>query len=136
MKDIALGIAHTAYNTPQMDKMLDFYCTKLGFKHAFTLKDDKGNDWIQYIKLADNTFIELFYSTPEKIKNGDSRYHHLCIRVNDINAVADYLKSKDIAITSGPSVGKDKNSQCWCADPDGNKIEFMCVSSESPQANA
>ena len=136
MKDIVLGIAHTAYNTAQMDNMLDFYCNKLGFKHAFTLKDDNGNPWIQYIKLADNSFIELFYATPEQIKNGDNRYHHLCIRVNDIYATADYLKSKDIKITSGPSVGKDKNSQCWCADPDGNKIEFMCVSPESPQANA
>lgn len=136
MNDIVLGIAHTAYNTSQMDKMLDFYCNKLGFNHAFTLKDDNGNDWIQYIKLADNTFIELFYATIEQLKNGDSRYHHLCIRVNDIHAIADYLKSKDITITSGPSVGKDKNSQCWCADPDGNKIEFMCVSPESPQANA
>jgi catechol 2,3-dioxygenase-like lactoylglutathione lyase family enzyme len=136
MKNIALGLAHTAYDTAQMDVMVDFYCNKLGFKHAFTLTDDNGTPRIQYIKIADNSFIELFYATPEKIKNGDNRYHHLCIRVNDINATADYLKSKDIVITHGPTVGRDKNSQCWCADPDGNKIEFMCISPESPQANA
>ncbi|MCL1792998.1 MAG: VOC family protein [Oscillospiraceae bacterium] len=136
MENIVLGIAHAAYHTAQMDAMIDFYCGKLGFKHAFTLKDDAGNPWIQYIKIADNSFVELFYAKPEQTKNGDARYHHLCIRVNDISAAADYLKSKGIPITSGPSVGKDKNSQCWCADPDGNKIEFMCVSPESPQANA
>jgi len=137
MNDIILGIAHTAYSTAQMDKMLDFYCNKLGFKHAFTLKDENGNDWIQYIKLADNTFIELFYATPEQIKNGDNRYNHLCIRVSDIYAIADYLKSHDIPLLwPGPSIGKDKNGQCWVADPDGNRIEFMYISSESPQANA
>ncbi|MCL2774000.1 MAG: VOC family protein [Oscillospiraceae bacterium] len=136
MNNLVLGIAHTAYSTAQMDKMLDFYCNKLDFKHAFSIRDDNGNPWIEYVKLADNSFIELFYAKPEQIKDGDKRYNHLCIRVNDINAIAELLKSKDIVITSGPSVGKDKNSQCWCADPDGNRIEFMCVSPESPQAKA
>jgi lactoylglutathione lyase len=136
MDNIALGIAHTAYHTPQMDAMLDFYCNKLGFKHAFTLTDDKGDPWIQYIKLAENSFVELFYARPEQTKNGDSRYHHLCIRVNDIEAAAGHLRKNGITITSGPSAGKDKNWQCWCADPDGNKIEFMCISPNSLQANA
>jgi lactoylglutathione lyase len=137
MNDLVLGVGHTAYNTAKMDEMLDFYCNKLVFKHAFTLKDDNCNPWIQYIKLADNTFIELFYSDPDYVKDGDRRYHHLCIRVSDIHATADYLKSKDIPILwGGPSMGKDKNWQCWCEDPDGNKIEFMCISPDSLQAKA
>ena len=136
MKELVLGIAHNGYHTAQMEKMLDFYCNKLGFKHAFSLKNDNGEPWIEYIKLADNSFVEFFYSDAERVKNGDSRYHHICIRVSDVYAVAEFLKSKDIKITSGPSVGKDKNSQCWCNDPDGNPIEFMCVSPDSPQAKA
>ena len=136
MNNLVLGIAHNAYNTAQMTAMIEFYCEKLNFKHAFTLKDDKDNPWIEYIKLADNSFLELFYASPEQIKDGDKRYNHICIRVSDINEVADYLKSKNITITSGPSVGKDGNSQCWCADPDGNRIEFMCVSPDSLQAKA
>jgi len=137
MKDAVLGIAHTAYNTPQMDKMLDFYCAKLGFKHAFSIKDNDGNPWIEYLKLADNSFIELFYSTPEKIKNGDNRYGHICIRVSDIHVIADHLKANDIPILwGGPSMGKDKNWQCWCEDPDGNKIEFMYISPDSLQAKS
>jgi lactoylglutathione lyase len=136
MKNIVTNIAHTAYHTAQMDNMIDFYCGKLGFVHAFTLKDDNGNPWIQYIKIAENSFIELFYAAPEQIQNIGSRYHHLCLAVADIYAAADYLKSNGIEITSGPSVGKDKNSQCWCADPDGNRIEFMQISPESPQAKA
>jgi len=135
MKNIVLGIGHTAYNTPQMDKMLDFYCVKLGFKHAFSIKNDAGDPWIEYIKLADNSFIELFYA--DKKLDNDSRYAHLCIRVNDIHALADHLKTNGVPIIwGGPSMGKDKNWQCWCEDPDGNKIEFMYISPESPQANA
>lgn len=137
MNDLILGIGHNAYNTAKMDEMLDFYCNSLGFKHAFTLKDDNGNPWIEYIKLADNSFIELFYALPEKVINGDNRYQHICIRVSDIHAIAELLKSKDIPILwGGPSMGKDKNWQCWCEDPDGNKIEFMYISPDSLQAKA
>jgi len=137
MKNIVSGIAHTAYHTPQMDKMLDFYCAKLGFKHAFSIKNDSGGPWIEYIKIADGAFIELFYATPEQVKNGDNRYAHLCIRVSDIKATAEHLNANNVPILwGGPSMGKDKNWQCWCEDPDGNKIEFMYISPESPQANA
>jgi len=137
MDDLILGIAHTAYNTAKMDEMLDFYCAKLGFKHAFEIRNNDGNPWIEYIKIADNSFIELFYASPEKVSGGDNRYQHLCIRVSDIHAIAGHLKSKDIPILwGGPSMGKDKNWQCWCEDPDGNKIEFMCVSPDSLQAKA
>ena len=134
MKNLALGIGHTAYNTPQMDAILDFYCNKLEFKHAFTIKNDKDEPWIEYIKLADNSFVEFFYRDPGE--HGDNRYAHLCIRVSDIDATAEFLKSKGVTITSGPSTGKDGNSQCWCADPDGNRIEFMCISPTSKQAQA
>ena len=137
MKNIVLGIAHTAHNTAQMDNMLDFYCQKLGFKHAFSIKSDDGKPWIEYIKLADNSFIELFYATPEQTEKGDNRYGHICIRVNDIHATADHLKANGVPILwGGPSMGKDKNWQCWCEDPDGNKIEFMYISPESLQSNS
>jgi len=137
MNNIVTGIAHTAYTTTQMDKMLDFYCGKLKFRHTFAIKDDNGNPWIEYIKIAENSFIELFYAKPEQIKKDDSRYNHLCFSVNDIHAIADCLKSNGIAILwDGPSQGKDKNWQCWCEDPDGNKIEFMQISPDSPQVQA
>ena len=137
MKNLVCGIGHTGHNTAQMDKILDFYCNKLGFKHAFSINSDNGDPWIEYIKLADDSFVEFFYSSQEQIKDGDHRYGHLCIRVNNIHAVAAYLKENNIPLLwDGPTMGKDKNWQCWIADPDGNKIEFMYVSPESSQANS
>ena len=137
MNDLVLGIAHTAYSTAQIDEMLDFYCNKLGFKHAFEIRNNDGNPWIEYIKLADSSFIELFYADSEKVSGGDKRYQHLCIRVSDIQKTAEHLKSHNIPILwGGPSMGKDKNWQCWCEDPDGNKIEFMYISPDSLQAKA
>ena len=31
-------------------------------------------------------------------------------------------------------LGADGNYQCWVVDPDGNRIEFMQITSESPHA--
>jgi len=133
MKNLVLGIGHAAYNTAQMDKILDFYCNKLEFKHAFSISGDGGEPWIEFIKLADGSFLEFFYATPDRIaKNDDKWFTHTCIAVSDMDAVVEFLKSKGVEITIGPRLGKDGNPQCWVADPDGNPIEFMQIMPDSP----
>ena len=125
------GIAHIAFNVYDMDKAVDFYCNKLGFKEAFEIRNDKDEPWIKYIKIREGQFIELFYNGPAV--NTNSSYSHLCLEVDDINAIADKLRANSIEITSGPNQGKDLNWQCWAADPDGNRIEFMQMNPESLQ---
>ena len=56
------GIAHAAYNVSDMKASLEFYAGKLGMKHAFSIPRDDGAPWIEYIKVAEGEFIELFYS--------------------------------------------------------------------------
>lgn len=129
------GIAHVAYNATDMQRALDFYCKGLGFTHAFSIEDDEGKPWIEYLKVADGQFVELFYSNPEKTAAGD-RYNHLCLKTDDIEAVAQTLKERGIAILTGPSQGKDHNWQLWVADPDGNRVEIMMIDPTSPQANS
>jgi lactoylglutathione lyase len=137
VKNLTLGIAHAAYHTAQMDKMLDFYCNKLEFKHAFSIAGDNGEPWIEFVKLADGSFLEFFYASPERMeKNDDKWFTHTCIKVTDVDAVAEFLKSKGIELIIEPRLGKEGNPQCWCADPDGNPIEFMCIMPGSPQAQA
>ena len=99
----------------------------------FEIRDDDDNPWIEYIKVSDGQFIELFYNRKDKENKGS--YSHLCLEVNDINEIADYLKSKGVTIDHGPSCGKDGNYQCWAKDPDGNRIEFMQIMPNSLQKN-
>jgi len=139
MKDLVVGIGHAAYHTAQMDKILDFYCNKLGFTHAFSLNDDDGNPWIEYIKLTNNSFIEFFYASPERaelLKTSDKWMQHTCIIVSDVDETVKFLKSNDIKIIIGPTVGKDGNPQCWIADPDGNPLELMSISEDSLQVKS
>ncbi len=128
------GIAHVAYNVSDMKASLEFYVTKLGMKHAFSIPRDDGTPWIEYIKLADGQFIELFYS--DGGFEGKSSYNHLCIEVPDCVKAADELKQAGVEIDVMPQQGKDLNWQLWIRDPDGNRIEIMQIDPDAPQAKA
>ena len=128
------GIAHAAYNTKDMQATLDFYCNKLGFSHAFSLTNDQGEPWIEYVKVAPGQFVEFFYTPP--VAHEQERASHLCFCVDDLVATVAALESKGTVITSPVKVGKDGNSQAWTVDPDGNRIELMQIHPDSKQARA
>jgi len=130
------GIAHTAFNVLDMEKSLFFYCEVLGFKKAFEINDDENNPWIVYIKVANQQFIELFYTHHQKLeKKPVVGYSHLCFEVDDINTIVKQLKNHHIPLDVEVIQGKDGNLQCWVKDPDGNPIEFMQYNDHSMQKN-
>ena len=138
------GIGHIALNVGDMEKTLEFYCGVLGLKHAFTLRNADGVPWIEYIKVADNNFIELFYArnknaaAPEQatVSAVNPTFHHICLTVGDIRAAEKAIDGAGWTVDTRPKQGSDKNWQMWVRDPDGNKLELMQISPESPQANS
>lgn len=130
-------IGHLALTVEDMKKSLYFYCDVLGFERAFDIKDDNENPWIEYIKVCDGQFIELFYGgqhKPDAVRD-QIGFNHLCLEVRDIFEIAAHLKSFGIKLDVEPVRGKDHNYQCWVRDPDGNRIEFMQLDPESPHMN-
>lgn len=130
-----MQIGHLAFDVADMEASLRFYCDGLGFQDAFEMAHPKtGQPWIRYIKIAPGQFIELFYG--RKGENQKNSYNHLCLAVEDIFAAEQLLKDKGLPIDDAPKQGCDGNWQCWTHDPDGNKIEFMKLEPDSPQAKA
>lgn len=129
------GIAHAAYTVSDMDKAMAFYVDGLGLKKAFSLADDQGRPWIEYLKVCDGQFIELFYAGEDFCARNGS-YSHLCLEVDDCATTAAELEGRGVKIVVPPQQGKDRNWQCWVADPDGNRIEIMQIDPSAPQANA
>ena len=122
------GINHKGFHVVDMERSLDFYCNKLGFKKAFELNDANGEPWIVYVKVADGCFIELFYGGTE----GDrDRLDHICFEVDNIHETADQLKKNGVILKEEISQGKALNYQFWVVDPDGNWLEFMEMNPES-----
>jgi lactoylglutathione lyase len=128
-----VGIGHAAYNVTNMEKSLEYYCGILGFQDAFELADQDGNPWIHYIRVAPGQFLELFYNHNEPAAG--TNYNHLCINVESAQEVADYLRPLGL-LTVDVKQGRSGTLQCWSADPDGNRVEFMEITPNSQQALA
>jgi catechol 2,3-dioxygenase-like lactoylglutathione lyase family enzyme len=154
------GIGHIAFHIADLDRALDFYCNKLGFSEAFRL-DQEGMPppWIVYIQVAPGAFIELFpvgapvgssaemgtgsgrfsLNMPEDLmRSTGNSYHHFALTVDDIHATLRDMVARGVPAESigTASQGVDHNWQYWIADPDGNRIELMQITPESPHAAA
>lgn len=131
-------IGHLAFDVEDMERSLHFYCDVLGLKHAFDIHDNDDQPWIVYLQVQGLQFIELFYNgqnKPEPVKRPIG-FSHLCLEVEDIHACAEHLRQHGVKLDVEPQMGKDHNWQCWVRDPDGNRIEFMQISPESPHMKA
>lgn len=133
------GIAHLAFRVTDLDRALDFYCAKLGFREAFRLeREGEPSPWIVYLQIAPGAFIELFPGAAEiGPRPGEAAgYNHFSLRVDDMEATLRRLADRGLPIETAPTQGLDDNWQYWLTDPDGNRIELMQIVPTSPQAAA
>ncbi|MCR8633999.1 VOC family protein [Paenibacillus radicis (ex Xue et al. 2023)] len=128
-------LGHIALTVEDMEQSLHFYCNILGFQKLFELQDKDDQPWIQYLKVCEGQFIELFYGGLNKVEPVQKPigYNHLCLEVDDIHEIANHLKANGVTLDVEPKMGKDTNYQCWAKDPDGNRIEFMQLMPGAPQ---
>jgi len=60
-------------------------------------------------------------------------FNHMCLEVEDIDAVVEKLEALGIPLTSPKKLGLDGNRQAWIEDPDGHRIELMEMAPDSLQ---
>lgn len=127
------SLGHIAYRTKDLEKTAAFYMEILGFKHAFSRRDENGNLFMVYLMLPDGRFLELFSPKAGEAHELGTSYLHLCLEVADCAAAIEDLKSKGIEITKPLKRGMDTNWQVWIKDPDGRDIEIMQIVETSGQ---
>jgi lactoylglutathione lyase len=136
MKGIT-GIGHVAIRVKDVSRTLDFYVGKLGFDEMFRLERD-GRLWIVYLRITDSQYLEVFPEAvgdraPGREANG---LNHVCLEVDDIDAVLRRFEEQGIALTQAKKLGADGNLQAWTEDPDGNRIELMQMAPDAMQMEA
>lgn len=125
-------LAHTAFAVHDLDRALAFYA-KLGLPESFRLFRDDGSLMLVYLHIGGDRFLELFPNGPEPAPDRVQSFRHICLKTDDLYAAVEHLQAAGITIDRGPSLGKDGNWQAWITDPDGNPIELMQISPDSPQ---
>lgn len=130
-----LDIGHPAYGCHDLDAALQFYAL-LGIEESFRLVKEEGGVRLIYLHVAGDRFIELFPGGPppeQRAAQQQQSYRHLCLVTDDIEGMVEHLRSNGVTIDTEPKLGLDFNTQAWVKDPDGNPIELMQLSPESPQ---
>jgi len=131
-------IGHVALTTADIERALGFYRDTLGFHEMMRLHRDDGSLWLVYLRITDTQFLEIFTDGEGDAAPGPTRVglNHVCLECDDLDATADALRKAGVALTVEPKTGADHNRQCWIADPDGNRIEFMQMMPDAMQTAA
>ena len=132
---VVQDIGHPAYGCFDLDASLRFFAL-FGIEESFRLVKEDGSVRLVYLHVAGDRFIELFPGGPppaERASQAQQSYRHLCLMTDDIEGMVEHLRSNGVTIDTEPKVGLDFNTQAWVKDPDGNPIELMQISPESPQ---
>ncbi|MGW5052706.1 iron-containing alcohol dehydrogenase [Actinokineospora sp. NPDC004072] len=124
----ASAVHHVAYTVPDLDAAVAFFTEVIGARLVYEegpVRDDEG-DWmtrklavhptatarVAMLRLGPVTNLELFeYNAPDQRRqlprNSDWGGHHLAIHVADVDAAADYLRSRGVDVLGDPETIAD-----------------------------
>ncbi len=123
-------LAHICILSKDLNRSLDFYCGILGLRRHFDFMKH-GELFGFYLQIDANHFIEIFKAGPAETAGGQ-RIHHLCLEVDDLEAMRETLVQRDVEVTHSKK-GCDETWQFWCKDPDGTDVEFQQYTAQSSQ---
>ncbi|HEX4342249.1 MAG TPA: VOC family protein [Verrucomicrobiae bacterium] len=124
------ALAHVCIFSKDLERSLDFYCGSLGLKRHFDFMKD-GKLFGFYLQVSTGQFVEIF-RTDSKDEIRAQQIHHICLEVEDIDALREMLMKRGVEVTP-KKLGCDQSWQCWCKDPDGVSLEFQQYTPQSSQ---
>src|SRR5215475_4816368 len=93
---------HVGIAVEKFDEALAFYTQKMGFREAFTVRDDKGQPALSYVQVSRDTFIEL---QPVNA-NRPAGLTHFGLVVQDLAATVATLKQRGVTVEE-PRAGRE-----------------------------
>ena len=114
---------HTMVRVSDIEKSLDFYCTKLGLKELRRYDSEQGRFTLIFLSAAGNesAMVELTYNwDPEEYDEGRN-FGHLAYEVEDIYATCQQLMDAGVVINRPPRDGH----MAFIRSPDNISIELL-----------
>jgi lactoylglutathione lyase len=130
---------HTMVRVTNIEKSLDFYCTKLGMEEVRRVDNPAGKFTLVFLAApADKStglqdkapLLELTYNyDPEAYSSGRS-FGHLAYEVDDIYALCAKLQKAGVTINRPPREGR----MAFVKSPDNVSIELLQKGDPLPKA--
>jgi lactoylglutathione lyase len=130
--NVITDLGHPAFAAHDVEATLGFYKI-LGIEEAFRLNHDDGSLMLVYLHVSGDRFVEVFPGGPAPDPEREQSFEHICLLTDDLHAAVERLRAGGVPIDHEPLLGIDGNLQAWTHDPDGNEIELMQLSEDSPQ---
>ena len=134
------SIAHVALKVRDLERSLEFYTGKLGFREMMRLDKPDGSPgvWLVYLRITDTQYLEIFPEGQGERAPGwdDTAINHVCLGVDNLDGILAHLEAVGIPLLLPKKQAVDGNWQAWIEDPDGNRIEFMQTMPDSLQLQA
>jgi len=114
---------HTMVRVSDLDRSLDFYCSKLGLKEVTRKANDAGRFTLVFLAAPGNeqAQIELTYNWDPESYTGGRNFGHVAYEVDDIYALCQRLKDGGVTINRPPRDGH----MAFVRSPDGISIELL-----------
>ena len=126
---------HTMVRVADLDKTLDFFCTKLGMTEVDRMENEEGRFTLVFLAADEDVtlaaerkapLLELTYNWPDE--NGQTEtytdgrnFGHLAYRVDDIYKICQNLMDSGVTINRPPRDGR----MAFVKSPDGVSIELL-----------
>ena len=122
---------HVAIAVERFDEALAFYTQKMGFREAFTVRDEKGQPTLSYVQVSRDTFVELQPTNA----NRPAGLNHFGLHVEDIKSFVSALKQRGVTVEE-PRAGRADSMVANATGPGNIRIEIFQFGPESLQRKA
>ena len=130
---------HTMVRVGNLDRALDFYCSKLGLEELRRIENSGGRFTLVFLATPEDAakgsgddipMVELTYNWDEQEYGGGRNFGHLAYRVDDIYSTCQRLMDGGVTINRPPRDGR----MAFVRSPDGISIELLQNGSAKPPA--
>jgi len=115
-----LRLNHVGIYAKDYDESMRFYTQTMGFKEAFTIKDQNGKPTLSYLQITKDTFLEVAPATAER----PAGLGHIGIWPEDLNATVALLRQRGLKVDD-PRTGSTKTTITNAFDPNGVRLELL-----------
>jgi lactoylglutathione lyase len=116
---------HTMVRVSDVDKSLDFYCNKLGFREVRRMESPRGRYTLFYLAAPgdedEDAQLELTYNWDPEAYGEGRNFGHLAYEVDDIYATCERLMKNGVTINRPPRDGH----MAFIRSPDNISIELL-----------